>query len=167
MPQIQIKLNLEDLEKLLKNKNGNIDLEISQSIANTFAKKHLKGMVTEKMIAEAQRFMNSYDFNKSLENFKQEIENRILAKLGIRIYNKDTRLAFTSFDPESFTIKTITKDLHYAIEKRIDKMVDDAIKSEKFQNEINKYIDNSLTHCVIEKIKEKVNKALEIIKKEN
>lgn len=166
MSSVEVKLNYQDLEKLMKNDNGEINLEISQSIANSFAKKYLKGMITDKLIEQAESFVKTYDFKDELKKLQKNLENGILSQLGFKVYNNS--FMFSSFDIDKPLMKKIIEELNLNINIQIHQMILDKINNEEFLNKLKEYIDESLLKTVdkliTSKVKEKIDKALEIIK---
>ena len=151
MSRLKIELGVEDLQKILLDKNGEVPVEIKQSVAQTFANRFLKGVITEGLekkmaeyISDAQEEImknileTGYNYGAVTltEKFKlrvaQEIDSYIRSQIlsqGRDLYNTMLNLAQAKFKEASEKFeKSVNQELlqnlvNKAVNKRFSKLL--------------------------------------------
>jgi hypothetical protein len=153
MSKLKIALDVEDLQKILLDENGEIPIEIRQNIAQTFANRYLKGVITEDLKKEMANYisvarreimysiLNSeshYDYGQITFNNKfktkiiQEIDSYIKSQIllqGETIYNDMIDIAQAKYKEavnkfeESINQELLTQLVDKAVNEKFSKLL--------------------------------------------
>lgn len=133
MSNISIHLSSSDLEKLLLDKNGELNIVISEQIANRFANKYLKSIVHNEVM------------KKTKESFTEAIRKEIDEVIGGYNYHEYITERF-----RKLIYSCAEKAVQEAIDRRCKETASELLENEKVHIEetIKNYFENGMNRLI-------------------
>lgn len=162
--KLSLELSYEDLTKLVENADGGT-LDFKTAIANTFAEKYLKGLVSEEKLQEyAGQVMLGY--GELEKQVKQQIEQLINEYFKVHDIGKwkDTWRKEPYFELSSKTKVAINQEIQYqfdnVVRDELIKIIESTVFNEAF---IHQKIEEALERKLDKAIDNAINRKLDAL----
>lgn len=133
MSSISIHLSSSDLEKILLDKNGELNIVISEQIANKFANKYLKSIVHNEVM------------KKTKESFTEAIRKEIDEVIGRYNYHEYITQRF-----RELIYNCAEKAVQEAIDRRCKETASELLEDEKahIEETVKKYFEDGMNRLI-------------------
>lgn len=153
MSEIKLKVNLEDLISLLcKDKDNNIRIDISQQIADEFAKRHLKSLIHDENIRRIAEHFREITKKECIKLFEEQIAD---IKQGKNSYG--TTINYYQLKPE--LVQSIKDNVKYSIDDAVIKLATEYYNQRAAT--LENLVTNRISSYIATSINGRINKAVE------